>query len=123
MEAGRELDVLIATKVLGYAQPKYVYIGEPDYSEIDAWWYEDKDGAWEELPKYSVDMGAAWEVVERFKWPKFYVGLQRTDTGNWRCDIETHGGDGPTYSDYHKTAPMAICLAAIKVINTGIILG
>ena len=58
----------------------------------------------ENVPHYSTDIKAAWEVVEKFeKWALFYWS-----EGVIRCTLDMK-------SDAEaSTAPMAICLAALK---------
>lgn len=65
----------------------------------------------------SVSIADAWRVLGQFPWPKFYVRLVVTETGNWRCDIELRGGDGPVISAVAKDAPLAICLAALAAVQ------
>lgn len=73
-------------------------------------------GEWTSF-KPSVDIAHAWHVLEHFTWPQFYTRLVRTETGNWRCDIELNGGDGPTRSAFADTAPLAICRAALAAVG------
>ncbi len=65
----------------------------------------------------SVDIAAAFAVLEHFTWPLFYTRLIRTDRGGWRCDIELNGGDGPNRSASADTAPLAICRAALAAVG------
>lgn len=63
-----------------------------------------------------ISIGLAFTMMEdRFPWPKYYVRLVRTDTGNWRCDIELCGGDGPVVSAYDADMVVAMCQAALAV--------
>lgn len=134
MKAGRELDILVAEKVLGLKVVKTVWgkrkqygcysIGEPD-------WYDDA-GATElgnPLPAYSTDIAAAWEVVEHMnnlgtKSRDAYFILNKSDSG-FKVSFyrRKHVGPGQwDYVAYHgtvkaDTAPMAICLAALKAVE------
>ena len=64
----------------------------------------------------SRDISGAWRILEtNFPYPQYYVRLTRTDTGNWRCDIELNGGDGPTVQGLAETAALAICRAILHV--------
>jgi hypothetical protein len=97
----RNIDALVAEHVMGW------------------WLAKDEDGEWcfmdgadfvcfnFDVPHYSTDIAAAWEVVEKMG----HVGLNWDDTTNsparWQCIMER----GEYYAD---TAPMAICLAALK---------
>ena len=86
------------------------HAGERD-SEADAW---EKD-----CPYYSSEISAAWEVVE-----KLTDGHRRAvEVGNghsswWWCNVSRPEPDshGCTHYDLTKadTAPLAICLAALK---------
>lgn len=105
-----EIDEQIAQEVMGWTY------GE---GEHEGWWIN-KDGYhFYDVLKWmpTCDMGCAWLVVKRFVWPKYYVRLLTTSTGNWRCDIDLNGGDGPVVSDYHEHASMAICMAALKAVR------
>ena len=142
MEAGRELDALVAEKVMGWKWPD-------DRCPICGWKYEvsvdkgcvpdncslrpapeirecDKYGA------YSTDIAAAWKVVEKLVNSGWCVGLLFDDNGHWA--LATDGtqnvplGDGPediaTTFFIEKelwcdTAPLAICRAALKAVGYG----
>jgi len=106
LEAGRELDALIAEKVMGWTwcvQPhghisrpgKYSYtrwLCEPDrYQSAKPKWdkWDGKtempisglNGEYMHVPEYSSDIAAAWEVVEKMRELQFN-----------HIDIRFHGG-------------------------------
>ncbi len=93
LEAGPELDALVAEKVMGM---------EPD-------------GPWAP-PKYSTDIAAAWEVlmvlVGRIPEP---IGIIIDKQGQFfvvkgeQCDLEDVASA--------STAPLAICRAALKAVG------
>jgi len=92
MSAGREMDALIAEKVMGH------YLGNTrDIVKI--------------LPHYSTDIVAAWGVTEKFRCMRLTrVGMF------WFCDLSVDGKES-SQSRYEysqsKTAPLAICRAAL----------
>lgn len=108
LTAGRELDALVAEKVMGWA-PR-------DAGAGDRLIYV---GAWahcESLPHYSTDIAAAWQVVEKLAADGLYVHvgycLGRTEASvNSPLDIIDNA--------YAPTAPLAICLAALKALEGG----
>lgn len=106
-----EIDEQVAQEVMGW------HYGEGDNAD---WWLNDKGlryfDAFRWMP--SCDIGCAWHAVKRFPHPQFYVRLVITVTGNWRCDIELKGGDGPVVSAVNEDAAMAICMAALKAVRT-----
>lgn len=133
MLAGRDLDALVAEKVMGY--PAFAWQAVPILAEHV---YQDFDtaspclvcgrfdGSAFCLPHYSTDIAAAWEVVERLKVEPFkgrelvleiYVSAEVPDetevSVQWFDDDQ---GYGPFYL-LAKTAPHAICLAALKAVG------
>ena len=56
-------------------------------------------------PRYSTDISAAWEVVEKFD--EFELS-KHYGSNHWYCCIGGYCGDA-------DTAPLAICKAALKV--------
>jgi hypothetical protein len=100
---GRELDALIAEKVMGKVD---------DAASLRLALEEGMEyGA---VPRYSADIAAAWEVVKRLgegdfileRWPEF------KDDRRWRSSF----GRGVDFS-YSSTASHAICLAALKAVG------
>jgi len=101
LEAGPELDSLVDEKIFGRE-------------------YIRGYGA---LP-YSTDIGAAWEVVEKMRnWPNGHWWLSLSQIagvrGEWRAGF-SFGGMAVDHSPKFvvaDTAPLAICLAALKAID------
>jgi len=69
------------------------------------------------IPDYCTDIKAAWEVAEKFE----QFDLKKNwDSGKWTCGIGTWGnGMNPRQSIRLEaeadTAPMAICMAFLKL--------
>jgi hypothetical protein len=129
MKPGRELDAMVAEKVMGLGEPKHqlmpcgleslpvaIYTCANCDHETDS--RKDVDGC-EYYPPYSTDIAAAWEVVEKLgdkdfaleRWPEIPVKFRRPD---WKYratfDRSVNFSDG-------TTAPHAICLAALKAVG------
>jgi len=131
MNPGRELDALIAEKVMGW-KPDYPggWLHQPKNKPVNNK-YLDKDGC-TILPPYSTDIAVAWEVVNILKEHKDYVCFEFTDYNSsptatnceeWLNDEITSGyfagfclGRG-TVCAAALTAPHAICLAALKAVG------
>lgn len=112
MKPGRELDALVAEKVMGWVRPAmdspYI-VDDPIHGKLAY-----LSG---EIPHYSADIAAAWEIIEKLR-GGYHVTLESFGS-HWRCDISVitasvasgTKGNGQGRAD---TAPMAICLAALK---------
>lgn len=122
----RQIDALVAEKVMGW---RYVYDYDTIYT-IDP----DTDKP-EIVPKYSTDIVAAWQVVEKLpydprpKGERYYecegFTLMKLHDGRWFAgwyEIIPYEGshDMSEYSVVADTAPMAICLAALKAVGVEI---
>jgi hypothetical protein len=95
MKSGRELDLIVAEKVMGLTTM-------PERGCEGPWYFT--ENRWCALPFYSQNISAAWEVVEKMK-EDFCISLIKdlgysADFGGWLSDADT--------------APHAICLAALK---------
>lgn len=134
-EAGRELDALVAEKVMGLPPsawpPPCIRHHRTDDAEWDSGSQE--AGGWcytcntmissvdREPPAYSTDISAAWEVVEKLK-ERHGVKVMGgpDDEGGceiWCCDITAYGYrpfQDHSWSDAAATAPLAICRAALQ---------
>ena len=126
--AGRELDALVAEKVMGWTawRSKHGYFNitdgdgnshtcDPATSKYDPetgerlpepkWWDYST-----ELPDYSTDIAAAWPLVERFGITVYAPTRERHD---WVAAIKI----GACEVAHGETAPLAICLAALKAVG------
>lgn len=113
LKSGRDLDALVAEKVMGWrllgngTAYKDETIVPIDYV----------------LKNYSTDIAAAWGVVEYLdratvitrlnsEWCSVELGPRRLEPGD---PVEKYGNMGPTAKA--NTAPLAICLAALKAVG------
>jgi len=137
LEAGRQLDALIAEKVMGWIWCVQVntcspvktelgkrsrFLGHPDRYRN---WYEKWDGK-EQLPidiheesafgEYSSDIAAAWEVVEMFCADDIRLSLYYPVDGDI-CQLHFEGDSGRLHYAEAKAVPLAICRAALKALS------
>lgn len=113
MNAGRELDALIAEKVMGLhvewrdGRPLWVGKDLPGTPLV-------LDGGLfgHTIPNYSTDIARAWEVVEKFN----DCRLHRDPKDRmWICAMNSYSAHQPVGEAI--TAPLAICLAALKAVG------
>ena len=94
--AGRELDAEVAEKVM--------------WADLDLTDYHIERA----VPDcYSTSIAAAWQVVEKMKLDSpmvRYDAYRDDDRPRWTCAINGVRGDA-------NTAPLAICLAALKAVE------
>ena len=136
MEAGEELDKLVAVEIMAEPAPKFIpedalelqLAGDPVKSPGECWLclceYDRGDvPIWRPLP-FSTDVLAAWQVVGRVcNWDvgdnmlilrcqaKDPTSDDPDDTGEW-AEVEINGDWGKVLAE-GKTAPEAICKAAL----------
>ena len=127
MPAGREMDALVAEKVMGYTLSELSLPAYPKYKLFDIESGE-FSGYVKEVPHYSTDIADAWEVVKRmpipFKlekcWEKAYQIGPEGWSACWCTDADCEGcneNSRCTNGDdvWAETAPLAICRYALKV--------
>lgn len=138
MKPGRELDALIAEKVMELKDVRRQTQG----------WHTDQlmhgpvrvGGVASMVPDYSTNIGDAWMVVEKLKnvicsgegfRPEFELicSEDNIDAQGWQAVFYDRHGSGawhdykgrdkewPHFSAYGETAPHAICLAALKAVG------
>jgi hypothetical protein len=128
MEPGRELDLLVAEKVLCVATPgdkrgvAFIRVGPSVFDVAALRCYEDmptemqEAGGWEKgqdgwwysrnLPRYSTSIAAAREIAEKLIAHGLRFEVRRTPYGWW-----AYFGEGMVAEA--NTAPEAICRAAL----------
>lgn len=108
--AGRELDALIAEKVMGL-KVDYEFEG---FGGLRVPSLVDKYDEWGYLPDYSTDISAAWQVVEKF----YSMKLDKYSNGQeWRCYlVGVRDGKNADATGVADTAPLAVCRAALLVV-------
>lgn len=106
--AGRELDMLIAEKVMGQTVREEHHKDFPQ-TVVCRWISET-----EMLPGYSTDISAAWEIIEHLRpWRFNLERMNRTAGSEWRADFDNRPS---IFSGYGDTAPLAICRAALAAL-------
>ncbi|NTZ20912.1 hypothetical protein EXW96_26355 [Paenibacillus sp. JMULE4] len=107
MEPGREMDALVAEKVMGYTTH-----GQ----------FRDKDGVRVMIDRYSTDISAAWEVVDKMSKTHFSeMAMTELEDGawGWMARFILVLNEPYTVNGYRataKTAPEAICKAALLAV-------
>lgn len=118
--AGRELDALIAEKVMGLSKDGYSPVCYVENHAMDEDWCYQCDCMADEaehVPKrYSTSISAAWEVVEKMS-EKFQICLESPWWPGVAYKVRFTRLDGKTHqvSD-GDTASLAICRAALKAV-------
>ena len=132
MNAGRELDALVAEKVMGTEKPSREFAPHPYSSNTihtsRCWHWHYGENDWLPMP-YSADIAAAWETVEAMAAKHstlklFSPGARMNDEHDvhatrWAARFYSWGPpwgpSGPTCEG--ESAPHAICLAALKAVG------
>ena len=118
MEAGNELDALVATEVMGWERKDYGYT-------IVYWEENDEDVHMVELWKPSTDIADAWKVVSEMRKRDIVTVLDNTCCEDCvSCIMETssfldikEGDDGYVNVSSNNPAPLSICQAALLAVS------
>jgi hypothetical protein len=121
----RELDARVAEKVIGITpllveDELHVFTVNRRFLQPGDYYYLDTDNSRIEVPHYSTDIAAAWQVIEKmYEYGCHIVSIAAVR--EWRAKYEcVIGAIGNVHTEINvdaDTAPMAICLAALKVIG------
>lgn len=119
MKPGRELDALVAKKVMGWTKHRRAAGEDVDYSFN---WvppeFRGDVAYWRPLPRYSEDIAAAWVVVSKL--PCAHLAVEWRDGRGWEAWFaiwDSVKQDADVYEGLGDTAPHAICLAALKAVG------
>ena len=119
LKAGRELDALVAEKVMGWTFRPYGNGG-------GEWTVNGKKmefGGFEggSLPYYSTSIAGAWEIVEKvLQHPCRTFGIivdEATDTWIVKMDKIRCVFNDCRITEQNEELPLAICLAALKAVD------
>ena len=117
MEAGREMDALVAEKVMGYEVYRHEYSYHDTVNEFTETEYIVENIR---VPSYSTDISAAWQVVEKLNtdspFDKFDKFSQILAEG---CDADQDDYIADCYNLLSGISPLAICRAALKAVDNG----
>lgn len=126
MEAGRELDALVAEKIMGWK----VVDGWWDMGDGRSWpvedWCDDYERVIQEAFRPSTDMSAAWYAIERVeatgKWASSVNAVRDQSPNKWCTEFwPTDNWSPRVISSYAETAPLAICRAVLKVASNDLL--
>jgi hypothetical protein len=114
MEAGIDIDMMIITKVMGYIRlpfPAMPTFQKPTPQGVIGIY---------ELPRYSTNMVAAWEIVEKLTMGNslFDVCINPVpeDGGRWWAMFILEPESYQQFSASASSAPLAICRAALLAV-------
>jgi hypothetical protein len=116
LDAGRELDALVAERVMGWQWNDYtVNYGNDDYRTVRGLF--DVKGSFDShdrFPEYSTDIAAAWRVVEKLK-PDWAIRIEVRPSGVY-CDIISLT-ERRVEKVTESSVPLAICRAALRAVT------
>lgn len=123
LEAGRELDVLVGKAIgfqiyhydKGHRESNYYQLVDEEFDPVVPLFGGERKtelDAWNDTPKFSTNIADAWQIAEKFRlcvvplgegWTAFLPGRSLEDAARYAS----------------KTAPLAICRAALGVASDG----
>ena len=121
LPASRELDALVAEKVMGWHALRDGHCAECEAMiKEGTLMMSDPQGLVGVVPDYSTSIAAAWEVVEKLCPPNpaecvYEFSLERCLDG---CHVAKFGPHESGHID--GSAPLAICRAALKTVSAPI---
>ena len=116
MNAGRDLDALVAERVMGWVHHPEQILGMPPSTQAEFWTYMSGESRHHvpAIPSYSTSLAAAWEVVEKFR--GFEI-IRIMDQYVVHIPASILKDDYLVEGIVADTAPLAICLAALKAVE------
>lgn len=132
MNAGRELDALVAEKVMGWHSKQVPLSMFQPHVMVDLWYTAEnelisstdlinqsvKAGV---LPHFTTNISDAWRIVEHMRQNKYHIATddRHEQDAPWWCEFATEEytiGSQATA----ETFPLAICLAALRAVGVSI---
>jgi hypothetical protein len=132
MEAGPEMDALVATEVMGWVKPERGKFWKDPYGNRTGWWQWGAALLGGPVFRPSADISPVWLVVEEFRQRQQkveIVGREWYDGGAYYCfiydplgeliavgeDLHKHGEIKDGWNE--PSAPLAICRATLKAVR------
>src|SRR4051812_7923471 len=120
LKPGRELDALVAERVMGWTRGKEEVYHERDWDSVytrPCWLADGKPLKWTpDNFRPSIDIAAAWQVVEEMRCKDFnFLILSPADPYTFTCHFYPGGEQGHIVT--HEKPATAICLAALKTLG------
>jgi len=110
LRAGRELDALVAEKVMGWG-----CIGFDKIGNVWAGVSLNRNGQQEVIHYYSENIAAAWQVVEKMKEnPNMF--MEFANNVEYVCGAHNYFPDGNGWVILKNLTPLKICRAALKAM-------
>jgi hypothetical protein len=116
-EAGRELDVFIAEKVMGYMGARLDPKARPYHGSL----YDDS-GILLSVPNYSTEIAAAWQVVEKLArlephaWMLTLMNWNYYGKRTYSAQFTSHPLGPPRVEACADSPALAICLAVLRTL-------
>ncbi|MCC2453300.1 BC1872 family protein [Bacillus cereus] len=108
----KPIDELVAEKVMGWIKP-------PETSILKAMWVETPVGAVHpQLPKFSTNIKDAWLVIDAlYEKENIRMFVSNNFHPLWEARCKKDNGDWIGHGVDNYSAPMAICIAALKAVG------
>jgi hypothetical protein len=117
MQVGRELDALVAERVMGKVFRRYP-LGSVGAESMGGWepFFEDGTITFGGPPRYSADMADAWAVVEAMRGRGWRIDLAQASDDSWGAEFYRLDSER-TATAQMDTAALAICRAALAAVE------
>jgi len=127
--AGRELDALVATLVMGWTEVQDVPYRETHWDHLTfrysgnrpTGFRPGKSQSLQEVPAFSTSIAAAWEIVDKASEMGYHARVKSPFMPGelYWAGFTPHGSTGwngrPDYEGSGETAALAICRAALRL--------
>jgi hypothetical protein len=117
--AGRELDALVAEKVMGWVSHDWFWT-TPDSRQVDfpeILKHDDRDDS-DGLPHYSTAIKVAWEVIRKMMETSGDAPLRFADEIELECEVRNYwDNEIASYLVLKNLTPEIICRAALKAVD------
>ena len=118
LEAGKELDALVATEVMGWHGGNPSWITQE--GKCTGWLSRFETDSLAEEFNPSTDISAAWQVVEKMKekyWMAINTSMSSLQETEWGVEWSKNGVIEKVDFVLAPTAPLAICRAALLAME------